>query len=409
MPSAPTTSSRSPWALHNYLSANEALPDGLHRLLAGRQAQHGPGLQPAGADAAVPGAELDLQRDQLQRQPAVGRRPTGTPVQTAPLNGSTADCDSFGCMNATATANQINSFLCPSDTDLANLTYFIFSPGGTQQLVGRHNYPMNGGTNPFSSRVAGFNGVCLLPNFYAGTAQSRRASAMPSCRAGKGPASFLQWQIHAEAPVDHRRPSPTGRAIPRCLQRMGPGRRPPTAGASVGVRRTAKTGSGRSTSSTRSTSLNSQAAADEDLPDCPDLRSSRRAVQQYTWKGDWWITDMFSYSHTQTPNRRSCWYSDVGGRPWSGAASVVAASSRHPGGVNIAFCDGSVKFIKSSVDSRTWDGARDEERRRGLQRRRVLMLRRVRRYLRPAGSTRSQRRLTPSRRRSARADLAAVS
>jgi prepilin-type processing-associated H-X9-DG protein len=78
------------------------------------------------------------------------------------------------------------------------------------------------------------------------------------------------------------------------------------------------------------------------------------AVQLYTWKGDWWFNDKFSYSHTQTPNRRSCWYNDVGGRPWSGVASVVAAASRHPGGVNTAMCDGSVKFIKTSVDPKAW-------------------------------------------------------
>ena len=78
------------------------------------------------------------------------------------------------------------------------------------------------------------------------------------------------------------------------------------------------------------------------------------AVQVYTWKGDWWIADLFSYSHTTTPNRRSCWYSDIGGRPWAGVASVVAASSRHPGGANTAFADGSVKFIKSSVNPGSW-------------------------------------------------------
>ena len=74
----------------------------------------------------------------------------------------------------------------------------------------------------------------------------------------------------------------------------------------------------------------------------------------YTWKGDWWIADLFSYSHTQTPNRLSCWYNDINGRPWSGVASVVAAASRHPGGVNNAFADGSVRFIKSSVSYQTW-------------------------------------------------------
>ena len=72
----------------------------------------------------------------------------------------------------------------------------------------------------------------------------------------------------------------------------------------------------------------------------------------------------FTYSHTMGPNRRSCWYSDPGlnggingagtGRPWTGAANLIAASSKHPGGVNTAFADGSVRFIMSTVSSQTW-------------------------------------------------------
>ncbi len=76
----------------------------------------------------------------------------------------------------------------------------------------------------------------------------------------------------------------------------------------------------------------------------------------YTWKGDWWLGDLFSYSHTTTPNRKSCWYSDVPGRPYSGIASVVASASRHPGGSNVGFCDGSVKFLKATVNPLTWVG-----------------------------------------------------
>ena len=82
-----------------------------------------------------------------------------------------------------------------------------------------------------------------------------------------------------------------------------------------------------------------------------------RAVQSgssYTWKGDWWLADLFPYSHTSTPNRKSCFYGDVGGRPYSAITSVITASSRHPGGVNVAFCDGSVRFIKNSVAPQTW-------------------------------------------------------
>jgi prepilin-type processing-associated H-X9-DG protein len=87
--------------------------------------------------------------------------------------------------------------------------------------------------------------------------------------------------------------------------------------------------------------------------DCDNVSGN---VTIYSWKGDWWIADLFSYSHTSPPNHRSCWYSDVGGRPYSGIASVMTASSRHPGGANIAFCDGSVKFIKSTINYGTWQG-----------------------------------------------------
>jgi len=35
---------------------------------------------------------------------------------------------------------------------------------------------------------------------------------------------------------------------------------------------------------------------------------------------------------------------------------IIAARSRHPGGVNVGFCDGSVKFIKNTTNPRTYNG-----------------------------------------------------
>jgi prepilin-type processing-associated H-X9-DG protein len=38
----------------------------------------------------------------------------------------------------------------------------------------------------------------------------------------------------------------------------------------------------------------------------------------------------------------------------SGFQIAHVASSHHDGGVNVLFCDGSVKFVKSSVNTATW-------------------------------------------------------
>lgn len=55
------------------------------------------------------------------------------------------------------------------------------------------------------------------------------------------------------------------------------------------------------------------------------------------------------YTHVMTPNQRSCLYSSVANTP-----NLIAASSYHPGGVNVTMLDGSVKFIKSSVNYQAW-------------------------------------------------------
>jgi len=37
-----------------------------------------------------------------------------------------------------------------------------------------------------------------------------------------------------------------------------------------------------------------------------------------------------------------------------GVNGIVTATSNHSGGVNVAFADGSVKFIKDSINVQTW-------------------------------------------------------
>ena len=56
------------------------------------------------------------------------------------------------------------------------------------------------------------------------------------------------------------------------------------------------------------------------------------------------------YAHIMTPNQPACWY----GTGSNTDHTMIGASSYHPGGVNVLFLDGSVKFIKDSVAKSVW-------------------------------------------------------
>jgi prepilin-type N-terminal cleavage/methylation domain-containing protein/prepilin-type processing-associated H-X9-DG protein len=334
-------------AMHNYVSVNEALPT--MYIVYSMVGSMNTAQTYSPLARMLPFLELNPIYNAINFSVSA-RWGDGSADVPGNLNGSTADCSVFGLMNASAIANQVTSFLCPSDTDLANLTYFIFTPGGTNQLVGRHNYPMNGGCNPYRGGLttAASNGVCYVPTTaasFAGKQGYGPCCEMPSAGAAPGLVGGSY-----EAPVT-------------------------TASIIDGTSNTAAFGEWIRGNGSSITSYPAQAVTLGMIVTTPGFNDSVKAyagspagdtqisrdcdnvsgtVTVYTWKGDWWIADLFSYSHTSPPNHRSCWYSDVGGRPYSGIASVVTASSRHPGGANIAYCDGSVRFIKSSVGYQPW-------------------------------------------------------
>jgi prepilin-type N-terminal cleavage/methylation domain-containing protein/prepilin-type processing-associated H-X9-DG protein len=76
----------------------------------------------------------------------------------------------------------------------------------------------------------------------------------------------------------------------------------------------------------------------------------------YAQKGIDWLLDLCGkgggYSHIMTPNKKACWYGT--GDNANTDTTVVGVSSYHSGGVNTCFLDGSVKFIKESVNYLTW-------------------------------------------------------
>jgi prepilin-type processing-associated H-X9-DG protein len=60
-----------------------------------------------------------------------------------------------------------------------------------------------------------------------------------------------------------------------------------------------------------------------------------------------------AFSAIQTPNKKGCYFtgSNTKGHPTS---TIIGASSYHPGGVNVGMLDGSVKFIKDTINPLTW-------------------------------------------------------
>ncbi len=75
----------------------------------------------------------------------------------------------------------------------------------------------------------------------------------------------------------------------------------------------------------------------------------------FSWAlGYEWHTVVNSYHHYNTPNKFTCLNPSDPGGLWGGTSGMTTASSNHPGGVNVCFTDGSVRFIKDTVNPATW-------------------------------------------------------
>jgi len=337
-------------AVHNYVSSNEALPTMYVLYSVKCQGCKNTGSTQSPLARMLPFLEQNAIYNSINFNVSARWGGSGNDVGNPGPNGSTADCDEWGLINATTAANQITSFLCPSDTDLANLTYFVFTPGGTPQLVGRGNYSMNGGTNPYSfSGTPASNGVCYVPTFTQSVvATYGYGASSPEMPPGGGFGGLSGGNYEIPVTIATITDGTSNTALYSEWVRGDGNGTPMTSKPSLGlILRLANPGfvAGPLSGFTGNINLAAATACNQAV-----INSST-----YTWKGDWWVGDLFSYSHTSPPNSKSCWYADVAGRPYSGIASVVSSASRHPGGSNTAFCDGSVKFIKSSVNIATWN------------------------------------------------------
>jgi prepilin-type N-terminal cleavage/methylation domain-containing protein/prepilin-type processing-associated H-X9-DG protein len=60
-----------------------------------------------------------------------------------------------------------------------------------------------------------------------------------------------------------------------------------------------------------------------------------------------WVNGQHVFQHVTPPNTRSCGF-------FVFLRAIMPPSSRHPGGVNAAFGDGSVRYVKDSINVSTW-------------------------------------------------------
>jgi prepilin-type N-terminal cleavage/methylation domain-containing protein/prepilin-type processing-associated H-X9-DG protein len=70
-----------------------------------------------------------------------------------------------------------------------------------------------------------------------------------------------------------------------------------------------------------------------------------------------WHVGMVNYNHVGGPNSISCQdSSDASWLSYTGPSGSCPPTSNHPGGVNMTMADGSVRFIKDSINQATWWG-----------------------------------------------------
>ena len=280
----------------------------------------------------------------IEQQPLYNAINFGVPMLewTPPIYGA----------NTTVGLSSISTLLCPSESLSTTPSFAVSStsPTGYTGQFAVSNYAGNYGgpaiVRACSGTIIPVKGNNLAFQLMVAGGEPAPATAGPVRiqQITDGTATTALFSEHMLAAV-----SPSATTSPVVTPGAGPGRR---GLFQTSVKVVIDQGS----------STNAQAF----VAACKGLPATAQATTAAAFGSQWLMSLDFAtannaYSHVMTPNSSSCTgtqtaASSISNPVWGGIGAAITATSNHPGGVNVGFCDGSVKFVKDSVDLSTWWG-----------------------------------------------------
>ena len=233
---------------------------------------------------------------------------------------------SMGLENTTVTYNQISTFLCPSEDipvrpALTATTNYVANFGGPGQIEG-----YSGVIVP----VGDFSTINL-----SGPAVGRVGPVnFEGIRDGLTNTAMFAEHLHGQPGSPPVHPGPGSNAKRGVFSASGPGMK--TGGFTAATTFVAACKSLPGTT----TSLNSDHLSNTAFATHP------------------WFLSLVSYNHVGPPNSLNCLNSTgdsaTASSGYVGPSGSAPPTSNHPGGVQICMSDGSVRFVRDSVDQTIW-------------------------------------------------------